>query len=182
MKIVLGSGNPAKLLSSQYVVDRLFSGVKVEAIIVPTGVSAQPMSDEETIEGAVFRARHAREQTDADYGIGMEGGMNKIGEKWFECGWIAVVDRAGNVSLGSSARFEVPAAIIEQVRAGKELGEVMIACTGIPEINKSRGAMGLLTNGHVPRADSYAHGLFFAFGPFVSDVPIFQAYGKRDLP
>lgn len=181
MKIVLGSGNPAKLQSAQYVVDRLFSGVKVEAIIVPTGVSAQPMSDEETIEGAIFRARHAREQTDADYGIGMEGGMNQVGERWFECGWIAVVDRAGNVGLGSSGRFEVPAAIIEQIRAGKELGDVMIACTSIPDINKSSGAMGLLTNGHVTRADAYAHGLFFAFGPFVSDVPVFRVYDKPDV-
>lgn len=181
MKIVLGSGNPAKLQSAQYVVDRLFSGVKVEAIIVPTGVSAQPVSDSETIEGAIFRARHAREQTDADFGIGMEGGMHQIGERWFECGWIAVVDRAGNVSLGSSARFEVPAAIIEQVRAGKELGEIIDSGSGEKTISKTCGAMGLLTNGHVPRADAYAHGLFFAFGPFVSDVPLFQTFGTKDV-
>jgi len=121
MKIVLGSGNPAKLESAQFVVDRLFAGVKVEAIIVPTGVSAQPTSDAETIDGAIFRARHAREQTGADYGIGMQGGMNQVGERWFECGWIAVVDREGNVGLGSSGRFEIPLSFVEQIRSGKEL-------------------------------------------------------------
>ena len=26
-------------------------------------------------------------------GIGLEGGVNKIGDKWFECGWIAVIDK-----------------------------------------------------------------------------------------
>jgi hypothetical protein len=26
-------------------------------------------------------------------GVGLEGGVQKVGDKWFESGWIAVVDR-----------------------------------------------------------------------------------------
>lgn len=28
-----------------------------------------------------------------------------MGKQWFECGWIAVIDRNGKIGLGSSARF-----------------------------------------------------------------------------
>lgn len=35
----------------------------------------------------------ALEATDADYGLGMEGGLSRVGDQWFECGWMAVIDK-----------------------------------------------------------------------------------------
>lgn len=72
----------------------------VHAFQVDSGVSHQPMSDAETMEGAVQRARNAlREDPEASYAVGLEGGAQKVGERWFECGWIAVVDRAVGVRV-----------------------------------------------------------------------------------
>ena len=42
-----------------------------------SGVSPQPFSDEETIQGAINRARAAVKETGADIGIGLEGGYRK---------------------------------------------------------------------------------------------------------
>ncbi len=53
--------------------------------------------------------------------------------------------------------------------AGKELAEVIDELTGRSDIRNQEGAMGLLTNGHLPRDVACSHGLFFAFGPFVSE-------------
>ena len=46
------------------------------------------------MEGALQRARQAlRQDSLATYAVGLEGGVQKIGDHWFESGWIAVVDR-----------------------------------------------------------------------------------------
>ncbi len=52
------------------------------------------MSDAETMDGAIQRARNAlREDPLATYAVGLEGGVQKIGDNWYESGWIAVIDR-----------------------------------------------------------------------------------------
>jgi len=99
MKIAVGSENPAKLEAAKIVVKKLFSKAKVLAVKVNSGVDAQPKSDKETILGAINRAKIALKRAKADFGIGMEGGIHKIGKSWFECGWIAVVDKNGKIGL-----------------------------------------------------------------------------------
>ena len=72
---------------------------------VVSGVANQPMSDAETMEGALNRARNALRADDSAHygsirniryilGVGLEGGVQKIGNCWFESGWIAIVDRS----------------------------------------------------------------------------------------
>lgn len=58
-------------------------------------------------EGAINRAKSALKLSSGDFGVGLEGGLHQIGERWFESGWIAVVDKQGTIGLGSSGRFEV---------------------------------------------------------------------------
>lgn len=174
MLIVLGSENKAKLRACQMVVDRLFPGASILCIKVPSGVSDQPKSDEETMRGAVNRARAAREAHDADFGIGMEGGYQQIGGQHFECGWMAVIDREGRVGLGTSARFELSQKIHERLEAGLELADVIDEIAGRSDIRNQEGAMGVLTNGHLPRDMAYSHGLLFAFGRFVSDARFWE--------
>ena len=107
MLIAVGSKNPAKIKAAKIVVKKLFPGAKVLAVDAPSKVSSQPKSDEEAIKGATNRAKYAKIQTNADYAIGMEGGVHKIGKKWFECGWIAIIDKNGKWGIGSSGRYEV---------------------------------------------------------------------------
>jgi len=169
MLIAVGSKNPAKIKAAKIVVKKLFPGAKVLAVDAPSKVSSQPKSDEEAIKGATNRAKYAKIQTNADYAIGMEGGVHKIGKKWFECGWIAIIDKNGKWGIGSSGRYEVSKKLAEKIYSGKELGEVIDEITGRENVRNFEGAMGLITNGHLPRSKAYSHGILFAFAPFISD-------------
>ena len=172
MKINVGSTNPAKLRAVEQTCEIL--GFKVETIqgfSVDSQVSDQPMSDEETLLGATNRAKAALSQTpDADYGIGLEGGIQKVGDRYFEAGWMAVVDKQGKMGFGSSARYELPLTVMDEINKGKELAIVIDEMTGLSDVRSKQGAMGIVTNGALPRDAAYVHGLLFAFGPFISNL------------
>ena len=171
MKIVVGSTNPAKIKAAQIVINKLFPEhkVKLKGVEVESGVDSQPKSDQEAMDGAINRAKAALQKTNADFAIGMEGGIHKIGKHWFECGWIAVVDKNGNLGLGSSGRWKVSKKIANELLAGRELAEVIEILTGDTGANLREGIMGKITNGHLPRDLAYSHGIIFAFAPFISD-------------
>ncbi|KEG12618.1 hypothetical protein DQ04_01571010 [Trypanosoma grayi] len=144
----------------------------VRPVPVASAVRAQPMSAAESQQGARYRANEAlRLIPDAHYGVGLEGGLEKIEERWFECGWMYVVERStGRHGMGSSARFEMSQRLMSKIlNEGKELAEVMDELTGQTDVRSGQGAMGILTAGYLNRADCYLHGLFFALAPFLSD-------------
>jgi inosine/xanthosine triphosphatase len=179
MHIAVGTTNKAKVVCVESTVKQLFGeshvgeSITVEPVEVASGVASQPMSAEESQQGALQRATLAIEQSgnQADFGIGLEGGVEKIGDRWFECGWMCVVERSsGRVGWGSSARFEMSQKIMRKILdEKKELAEVMDELTGQTDVRSHLGAMGILTDGHLGRAEAYRHGLIFAFAPFLSD-------------
>lgn len=175
MLIAVGSRNPAKLRAARIATNKVFPGARIVGVEVSSGVSTQPMSDEESIKGAINRAKSAiREVRGATYGIGMEGGIQKIGTRWFDCGWTAVVDKNGKVGLGSSGRFQVSNKIMKRVLKGEELGITFDEVTGTKNTKQKEGAMGIITNGRLSRATAYSHGILFAFGPFISDKKFWE--------
>ncbi len=171
MKIVVGSTNPTKIQAAQLAIDRIYPNekIKVTGFEANSKVSPQPKSDKESISGAINRAKDTLAKTDADLAIGMEGGVQQIGEYYFECGWIAVLDRKGKVGLGSTARFEMSKKLMKEVAAGKELRDIMNELTGRDDVHRTDGAMGVLTAGNYKRDEAYFHGVLFAFAPFLSD-------------
>lgn len=128
------------------------------------------------MEGAANRAKAALTlAADAgspvDYGVGIEGGLEKIGDRWFECGWVAVVRASdGHVGYGSCGRYEVSGSIVRRLQAGEELCVVMDDLSGQSDVRSSQGMMGIVTNGLLNRAACYEHGVLFGFAPFTSDA------------
>jgi len=59
--VAVGSTNPVKLAAARAVLSRAAPDLRVEAVAVPSGVPDQPWGDDETIRGALARARAARE-------------------------------------------------------------------------------------------------------------------------
>ena len=169
MKIAVGSTNNAKLEAAKIAVHKMFPQAEIIGVSVRSKVSDQPKSDKESIKGAINRARSAQKKTGANYGIGMEGGIQKIGKSWFESGWIAIVDKKGNLGLGSSARFEMSGKLAKELLSGRELRDVMNELTNRNDVHETDGAMGVLTAGHLKRAEAYSHGIIFAFAPFLSN-------------
>ena len=56
--------------------EKVWKDAEITSLSVPSGVSAQPFSDEETMQGAINRAKRALEEG-APIGIGLEGGVMK---------------------------------------------------------------------------------------------------------
>jgi len=105
-RIAIGTTNPAKIMA----VKSVFSSEQYALVPtdVPSDVSAQPLSDRETRQGAMNRAKHALTKENADIGIGLEGGVMEIdGELWL-CNWGALVDRDGTVITAGGARIPLP--------------------------------------------------------------------------
>ncbi len=63
MKVIVGSENKVKVRAVREAFEERFPGAVVEGKSVDSGVSEQPLSLEETIEGAINRAKRAFERT-----------------------------------------------------------------------------------------------------------------------
>src|SRR5690606_8175876 len=125
--IAIGSTNPVKINATRLAFKKIFPDKKItiKGINVPSGVSDQPMSDAECIKGARNRAKEAMKELGADYGVGIEGGLNKLGDIWFDCGWIVILDKNGREGIGSSVKMKTPEKMVEMVIEKKmELGTV----------------------------------------------------------
>lgn len=120
--VSLGSTNKAKKAAIQFSLSRIFPSkpCQVTGSSVPSGVTDQPMSNVETITGAENRARAVLKlNPTCDYAIGIEGGIEKIGNRHFESGWVCVIDgKTGVAGFGSSGRFELSEKIMEMIYGG----------------------------------------------------------------
>jgi len=151
MKIIIGSKNPTKIKA----VKDIFLNDEVISLDVPSHVSVQPYSDEETMEGAINRAKQC--STDEAIGIGLEGGVMYIQNQLFLCNWGALVTPNHNVYTASGARIPLPDEIDVQLKAGFELGDLMDIYAMKKEVRNNEGAIGIFTNEQVSRHDMFAH-------------------------
>lgn len=168
LKIAVGSTNPAKVRAVQQVMARVWPQAEVQPVAVPSGVSAMPLSERECLIGARRRAIAARNALDADYGVGLEGGVSQDPAGLLLLGWVVIVDREGREGIGGTGRLPLPDAIARRVLAGEELGPVMDSLLGERKSNHRGGAIGALTAGLVPRSDAFALAVAYALSPFVA--------------
>lgn len=167
MKIAVGSTNPVKVNAVKRVMNKVYKNVEVIPLKVESKVSNTPLSDKEMIEGAKNRAYRALEKTDSDLAVGMEGGLVKIEDRYFLCGWTVVMDRKGKIGMGGGIGVEIPGWIVNQVKQGKELGKIMDEIRGEKDTKKKDGVVGFLTNGLIPRQKAWEISLIFALTKFL---------------
>lgn len=169
MKVAVGSMNPVKIDAVRQAFESLFPDDKwdVEGIDIKSGVSDQPMSDKESIRGARARAKRAIKKLNADYGVGLEGGLQKIGKHWFDCGWIAVIDKHNNEGIGSSMRILMPEKMMQLIFKGKELGEVSDIIFNKTNSKQAEGHFGIMTKNLITRTHGYKDGVIVALSRFV---------------
>ena len=169
MKIAVGSLNPVKLGAVKEAFSIVWPGTpwEVMGVEVITGVSAQPMSDLESVNGAINRAKKSIEEVKADYGVGLEGGLQKIGKRWFDCGWIAVINNKGDLGVASTAKIETPPKILQLVNAGMELGSAIDLVFETTNSKQNEGHFGVMTKGIIKRQDAYREGVVVALSRFI---------------
>ncbi len=167
--ISVASQNPVKQRASLAAFQRVFpdQAFKVRGVAVESGVSDQPMSKRETLQGAFSRAANARAaQPESDYWIGIEGGIEQtpLGMSCFA--WVQVLGRDGTAGCGQTAVFFLPSEVAELVRSGLELGEADDRVFGRVNSKQGNGAIGLLTDDAVNREAYYVQAVIMALVPF----------------
>lgn len=169
MRVVVGSTNPVKIKATTKAFKKAFGkNIEVYSVATNSQVPAQPLTDSETFKGALHRAKRAKEKINADFGVGIEGGVHKHKHGIFSNAWVVVIDKIGNVGSGTSARFQLPNRVIKLMSGGKELGEVIDDLVGGRGIKKKGGAYGVLTEGKLTRSQAYEQGVLCALMPFIT--------------
>lgn len=170
MLIAVGSTNKTKLSPVKRVFSRHFQKVVVKGVKVPSGVSDQPKSDEEMYQGALNRAQNALKSIkNADYGVGIEGGVHEYSYGWFERSIIVIIDRKGNIGVGSSGGLKLPDVVIKRIEAGENLEQAIDGIFGTKKIGEGIGMFGIMTKGVVTRSSGVAHGVAFALARFLHE-------------
>ncbi|XJZ26520.1 DUF84 family protein [Bacillota bacterium Lsc_1132] len=164
MKVIIGSKNPAKIKA----VKNAFQEKMTEliSIDIPSGVNEQPFSDEETIQGAINRARNALKTGGGDIGIGLEGGVQETNQGLMLCNWGALATSELDPFIAGGARVLLPEEIADRLRAGEELGPVMDDYAKKQNVRKTEGAIGIFTNGRINRADMFTHIMSMLVGQY----------------
>ncbi|RMG68213.1 MAG: inosine/xanthosine triphosphatase [Calditrichaeota bacterium] len=168
VRVLVASTNPVKVQAAQEAVRKCCPRVVVEGHRVASGVAAQPCN-EETFTGARNRVEQlAGLGLEADFLIGIEGGIVQLYRRWFALGVICVRHRSGREAFGTSPAFELPEPIVRQLLSGKELGTVMDELTGRHNTKQQMGAIGILTGGVMDRKSLYVQGLITALVPLLN--------------
>lgn len=165
-KIIIASQNPAKVNA----VKSAFSAVFPEqaftfiGVSVSSEVSEQPMSDDETKQGALNRVRNAkRHSPGADYYVGLEAGIE--GDKTFA--WM-IIESDQQRGESRSACLMLPPQALQRLAHAKELGDVMDEMFGTDNIKQKGGAIALLTHHQLTRSMVYHQALILALIPFIN--------------
>ena len=180
LTLVIASTNPVKVQAAANGFQRLFPGSELNVITaaVPSEVGHQPMSDEETLRGALNRSAHAQAaHPQADYWIGIEGGVQPIENELAAFAWIVVRSR-DMIGKGRTGTFFLPPAVAALIRQGSELGEADDIVFSRSNSKQDNGAVGLLTDNVIDRAQLYEQALILALIPF-KNKKLFTPQGER---
>ncbi len=170
MIVAVGSKNPTKINPVKQVFSKHFKKVKVIGVDVVSGVSNQPMSDEEIYTGALNRAKNSiKKVKDAEFGVGIEGGLHENEYGWFERSLVVIVDKKGNIGIGASGGIVLPEIIVNKIKQGKNLEQAMDELFETKKIGEGIGMFGLMTKGVVTRSRGVKHGVAFALGRFLHE-------------
>jgi len=141
------------------VLGRVAPRAAVRGVAVASGVPDQPWGDEETIRGAVARARAALDALAGDgaaLGVGFEGGVVEEGDGSVRsCAWAAVVAADGTTGVGGSLAMPLPPPVARLLRDGVELGAAIDRLTGATNSKHAGGAVAELTRGLIDRQQAY---------------------------
>ena len=179
--IVIASRNPTKIEAARQGYQALFgSPPTLGAIAVDSGVSAQPVGDEETYRGAWQRVAAARPLADdTAMVVAIEGGVEEGPLHLMAFAWV-VVSHGGRVSAARSAAFPLPTPVAQLVRSGVELGVADDQVFGRSGSKVQDGAIGILSGGAIDRIGLYAPAVTMALLPWLrSDL---EWHPERESP
>ena len=169
-RIVVASHNHVKAKAALNGFRRMFPNEEVElhALAPPRDAPAQPLSDEQTLRGALSRAQSAAKRApDAEFWVGIEAGVGHLNGEMTAFAWVVVMakDLIGKARTGT---FFLPLQVAKLVSEGRELGEADDIVFGRANSKQENGAVGLLTGDVIDRTALYEHAVVLALVPFTN--------------
>ncbi|WP_252314567.1 DUF84 family protein [Sinobaca sp. H24] len=149
--ITVGSLNETKIQAVRSVYPDSFNVIGRD---VEVTISEQPMSDQETRQGAIERAEACSGKD--SIGIGLEGGIMVIEGTLYLCSWGALAE-GSRIVTASGARLALPDSFYASLLEGRELKDVMDSYTERSGVSHKEGAVGVFTNGLISRTSMFSH-------------------------
>lgn len=145
----VGSKNKAKIWATRDVFLKIFKKVEIHGVEVDKGPE-NPL-DDQVKEGAIRRAKESIGE--ADFGIGIEGGMMLMhefaGKRMVH--YCAIADKMGNITLGHGPGFQLPKSVSDSAIEGVPLNEVMRRFLNLDQIEEEKGTVGHISDGKTTR-------------------------------
>ncbi|AMM51833.1 inositol monophosphatase [Rufibacter sp. DG15C] len=167
LKVVVASGNPVKVSAALGGLQQMLPHATIEtvSVTVPSGVADQPMTDAETLTGALNRVQNAKEaHPEADAWVGIEGGVDYLQGELATFAWV-VIQTEDLVGKARSGTFFLPKAVQELVEQGMELGAANDQIFSRTNSKQKGGAIGILTHEVLDRKQLYEQAVILALVP-----------------
>lgn len=169
MKIIVASKNPVKINTTYEGFVKMFPNevFEIEGISAESNVADQPMTEEETLRGALNRAENASKINSlADFWVGLEGGLEERNGQMESFAWIVVKDKSGKIGKGRTGTFFLPKAVADLIKQGMELGDADDIVFKKQNSKQANGAIGILTGDVLTRTSFYEPAVIMALIPF----------------
>ncbi|MFX0198254.1 MAG: inosine/xanthosine triphosphatase [Candidatus Hodarchaeota archaeon] len=169
MKIAVGSTNPVKFQAVENAFSHYFPAIEVISIKVDSDVPIQPYN-EEIKKGAENRARKALKVTNAEYSVGLEGGIIELYETAYIAGYCAIMNQNLECHGSWGSFWECPPLVLKQLKSKKkELGIVIDELSKRTNTKQAEGAIGIFSKGVILRELVTRHAVIYALIPFLNE-------------
>jgi inosine/xanthosine triphosphatase len=177
LKVIVGSKNPVKIKATKNIMEKIYADVEISSVDVDSSVPDQPFGLDQTIKGAINRAKNAFSD-EFDLSVGIESGLMKTPNSltgYIDLQWCAIFD-GNKVTIGVSSGFEYPPEVVKEVLGGVEVGDVMDRITGVDDLGKKKGAVSHLSHGMLDRTENTEQCVLTAMIPRMNEDLYFTDY------
>ncbi|MFX0162965.1 MAG: inosine/xanthosine triphosphatase [Candidatus Hodarchaeota archaeon] len=196
----VGTKNVVKINAVRNVFSKIWEKeeIVIESLPVESEVSPQPLSFEETVLGAYNRAFKAKKEGGEkhDFYVGIEAGIiplkipenmvknaDLIHPPFLDIQVCVILRRKDDkISIGLGPGFAYPPEVIEGVKEGKTVNEIMGKISNIENIGSKIGAIGFLTCGVMKREKLTEQAVLTALIPFIPrNEKLFKKLKKENI-
>ena len=170
-RVIVASKNPVKINAIKFGFEDVFDNTDFdfEGVSVSSDISDQPMSVEETYQGALNRIKNAKKLVGkADFYCGIEGGLEIFEDQYYAFAWI-VIDNGKTIGKARTGSFMLPPKVVELIEEGMELGHADDIVFGHSNSKQKQGSVGILTHDRLDRTEYYKHAVLLALIPFINE-------------
>jgi inosine/xanthosine triphosphatase len=174
--IAIGSRNAAKTTGVRRAFSPFFADAEFKEVDVTALVKTQPMTLDETVQGARRRSEIALSSGPADFGVGVEAGVVELGKTalghYLNLQVAAIVDSAGRLSFGCSSGFPLPLRLVNRMReGGLELDRYARELTGAKKVREEDGIIYHLSDKRLSRVEMTEECVSMALLPWLNPKP-----------